>query len=235
MSDSEAVVCPLCGAAGATLRTRVSVVDLVQLYRSSLRVQIGSTFGPEADLRLLHCGCCGLEFFLPMRAGDRAFYEQLQRLDWYFSKHKQEFDFAVTFVRPGSHVLEIGCGDGHFADRLTGCVYTGLEYTEAAVIAARARGVNVLLEGFESYAVSHPEAADVVCAFQVLEHVPDPGVFVRSALACLRPGGLLIVSVPSADSFMGLGINNALNLPPIMSPGGPMEPSITSPSGSRWT
>jgi len=38
--------------------------------------------------------------------------------------------------------------------------------------------------------------ANVVTCEQVLEHVPDPAQAVRSMAAMLRPGGLLVVSVP---------------------------------------
>jgi SAM-dependent methyltransferase len=54
----------------------------------------------------------------------------------------------------------------------------------------------------------------VVCAFQVLEHVPDPRAFLASCVYCLKPGGRLILSVPAEDSFTGLVPNNCLNLPP---------------------
>src|SRR5262249_57546269 len=43
---------------------------------------------------------------------------------------------------------------------------------------------------------------DVVTAFQVLEHVPDPVAAARRMLDWLAPGGLLIVEVPNAG---GLG------------------------------
>ncbi len=51
-------------------------------------------------------------------------------------------------------------------------------------------------------------------SFQVLEHVRDPRDFLAACAACLRTGGLLIIGVPSDDSFPGISVNDIFNLPP---------------------
>jgi SAM-dependent methyltransferase len=53
-----------------------------------------------------------------------------------------------------------------------------------------------------------------VVTFQVMEHVPAVGQFIRECRRCLGPGGRLIVSVPAHDGFMGSELNNILDLPP---------------------
>jgi SAM-dependent methyltransferase len=48
--------------------------------------------------------------------------------------------------------------------------------------------------------VTLPEASvDVITAFHVLEHLPDPLAALRNMLRWLAPGGLAIVEVPNAD------------------------------------
>jgi SAM-dependent methyltransferase len=69
-------------------------------------------------------------------------------------------------------------------------------------------------ELLDVHAPGREEAYDVVCAFQTLEHVPDPSSFVRLCVQSLKKGGFLIYSVPSADSYVSMIPNAVPNLPP---------------------
>jgi hypothetical protein len=64
------------------------------------------------------------------------------------------------------------------------------------------------------YARDHADVYGAVTAFQVLEHVVDPVGFLQGMISCVRPGGLVIVSVPAEDGALGVCVNDALNLPP---------------------
>jgi SAM-dependent methyltransferase len=55
---------------------------------------------------------------------------------------------------------------------------------------------------------------DAVCAFQVLEHVVDPGTFIENCLRRLRKGGLLLISVPDSNGFLRHAKQDILNAPP---------------------
>lgn len=48
----------------------------------------------------------------------------------------------------------------------------------------------------------------------MLEHVANPASFLASSIKCLKPNGLLIISVPAADSFISKITNGLLNMPP---------------------
>jgi SAM-dependent methyltransferase len=100
-------------------------------------------------------------------------------------------------------LLDVGCGSGAALGvaRALGWTVAGIEVDGEAAAKAR-RFTDELHVGD---LLSAPFAAgrfDVVTAFHVLEHVPDPVRAVRRMLAWLAPGGLLIVEVPNAG---GLG------------------------------
>jgi SAM-dependent methyltransferase len=206
--------CPLCDAAAPSVSARVSTRDLERLYLRAYGVRIAPLTAAHAELRLMHCAACDLKFFDPAIAGDVAFYEALESFDWYYTKSKPEFDLAATYVAAGDRVLEVGCGAGHFGKRLDRSRYVGLELTALAAQAARSAGLDVRQQTIEAHGAGAAGAYDVVCFFQVLEHIPQPGAFLRHARRCLRAGGRLIVSVPASDGYIGRAPNNCLNLPP---------------------
>lgn len=205
--------CPHCHSSRKTTSRRLQTADLMKIY-GSLGIDVSTDLNGHTTLDLERCDDCDCLYFYPVLPGSPAFYEQLMRQTWYYPSEKSEFSFAARLVNPQDSVLEIGCGRGAFAEHIRDNDYTGLEYTDASVNAARERGLNVLRESIEDYVARTGRQHDVVCFFQVLEHVPDVKSFLEAAVACLKPGGLLIISVPSADSFLDCVVNNILNMPP---------------------
>ena len=105
--------------------------------------------------------------------------------------------------RSATDVLEIGCGQGAFAVRLARRYrYTGADLDEQAVEATRRRLAAAGLQGDvilgdPAELLAEPVTFDLVCAFEVLEHLEDDLGALRQWSARLRPGGMLLVSVPA--------------------------------------
>jgi SAM-dependent methyltransferase len=102
-------------------------------------------------------------------------------------------------------LLEIGAGLGSAGALIARKYeYTGLEPDrqsfETAVDRLASAGV-VLQQDADSFEPSQP--FDVVCAFEVLEHLPDDRAALRSWRRLVRPGGFLLVSVPAGRSRFG--------------------------------
>ncbi len=208
--------CPLCGSARAKDAAGVSYVSygvLRKIYRRKFRIEIQPS--ESTDLACVTCQSCGLIYFSPMVIGEPSLYEQLQRFPWYYMANKPEFQVARSFTKSGDTVLEIGCGAGSFAAHLQDSVnYRGLEFNDEAVRRATVKGLKVTNQSLLDYRENTKDQVDLVCAFQVLEHVADPHQFIFDMLEVLKPGGFMVISVPSEDSLMRYELNNVLNAPP---------------------
>lgn len=205
--------CPSCNSNNIKDIETISSIELINLYRKHININIANFINTK-ELNYCHCNNCDLFFFDPMFTGDKQFYETLQQFDWYYQKEKNEYHYAKNFIKNSDAILEIGSGAGFFSNFITTKKYVGLEFNNAAVKQASERGLSVYNQSIEDHAEKFANTYDVVCSFQVLEHVSDIYCFVASSLRCLKPGGLLILATPNHDSFIRYSYNGILNLPP---------------------
>ena len=100
----------------------------------------------------------------------------------------------------GAKLYDIGCGDGTFLESARQCGFAirGCEPEQfPRQQAAKRLGCSIDEEIFEAETSNQ---WDVVSAWQVIEHVPDPRGFVRAIKKGLKPGGVLAVSTVNIDS-----------------------------------
>ena len=100
-------------------------------------------------------------------------------------------------------LLDLGCGSGNklkIAIQL-GWDVTGLEIDPNAVRAAREQGLNVIEGGYRELA-QFSDCFDCVICSHVLEHVHQPLELLDLLARVLKPGGLLLISLPNAKSHV---------------------------------
>ena len=199
-----------------TLLEKLNVSSIINLYKKAFNVDVSYLFNNLIQIEYREHKQSGIKFFEPAISADSAFYEKMQKFDWYYQKSKSEYETASKYTK-NRKILEIGSGYAYFYDYSDADEYTGLEYNQLAVDTVSQRniaGLKLHKENIETHAKNHLDSYDTVCSFQVLEHVLDPISFIENSLTCCKRGGYLIFSVPAHDSFIRYSKNNILNMPP---------------------
>lgn len=143
------------------------------------------------------------------------------RLRDYMSSYDEHLLWNVLYPRhmpaPGAEVVEIGSAPGEHLAKLNerfGLVPYGIEYSASGVDVNRelfaARGLdprNVVSIDFfsEECLEGYRERFDVVVSRGFIEHFEDPAQIVDRHLELLKPGGLLVITIPNLR-----GVNYAL-------------------------
>lgn len=110
---------------------------------------------------------------------------------------------GINSVR-GLRVGELGYGNGAFAGwvRKAGGHWVGCEAIPELQQRAEDAGFDVIASQADFSSVYGPEKLDLIVAFDVIEHLELDVIrsFLIEAMTALRPGGLLLLRLPSGDS-----------------------------------
>jgi len=168
--------------------------------------------GPEKAWR---CTDCGMVFLFPGpgAATELQDYEHGFKMDWvhkgamFPEERPRLLDLLArlrTHVSTGD-LFDVGCGDGHFLS-LARDVFrvSGIEPShDLASWVTSSRGIPVA-QGYYTAESLPAKSQDAIVFIQVLEHIPEPIAALQTAREHLRPGGVLMIEVPSlhAPNFL---------------------------------
>ena len=119
---------------------------------------------------------------------------------WYQTLHGH----VLRLLQPTSlcSVLDVGCGTGMLARRLTDAGYavTGLDLSPEALRLAKTRGLETLVEGSVN-ALPFPENSfDAIVSLDAWYHqAVNDALAACEAARVVKPGGIVIVNLPAYD------------------------------------
>ena len=124
---------------------------------------------------------------------------------------------SIAFPRP---LLDVGCGDGHFASMLFDePVDAGIDLSPEAVAEAKARGIYRDVRVGSACDLPFPDASFAsVLSNCVIEHIPDVQATLREISRVLRPDGLFVFTVPNPNFnrfLLGTRVFRRVGLPSV--------------------
>jgi len=137
---------------------------------------------------------------------DEAVYREMYEIEdrfWWFAAKRGVLLHLIRRFHPeaGSRrlsVCDIGCGCGALLAALSRCHDAiGIDASPTALAFCRKRKLNVAQGELPARVLLAPRSVDIVVLSDVLEHVDEDRASVVAAAGLLRPGGLLICTVPA--------------------------------------
>ncbi len=120
--------------------------------------------------------------------------------------HMDRYEFAAQYIRPG-RLLDIACGTGYgtrlLVDRSQADVTAvGVDMVEEVISYAGKRygTERVHYTVADANRFTDPDGFDTIVSLETIEHLPEPEEFVARLVCLLRPGGILVGSVPTTPS-----------------------------------
>lgn len=210
------VLSPLTARSSVEKINSFETIKLIEEWKRSFAIDISRELEGIEKIGLYRCKETGLRFFVPATAmGSEHLYAQLQKFDWFYMPWKWEHGVLFSRLTGEERVLEVGCATGSFIEKLCaeGVDAEGIEFNPSAVAKAQEKNLPVSSQDLSTLLLSNPGSFEVVCSFQVLEHVSDPATFISECIALLKPKGKLVICVPNNESFLRYQYN-LLDMPP---------------------
>jgi SAM-dependent methyltransferase len=207
-TSTTTVACPVCGTVITDPpRRRFTAAQAAAHFcprsrdagrHDRLQRTVQRLWGGDEGLVFL-CPTCSFGFAWPHVGGDEEYYGILHEQAGY-PAHRWEYDWTVAHVLSrfpgGGTILDIGAGSGVFLRGL------GPDWRALATEGSPATREILTRAGIGCFTdltaalATHRGSCSVVTMFQVLEHIAGFRDVLAACHDLLRPGGMVVVSVP---------------------------------------
>jgi SAM-dependent methyltransferase len=181
-------------------------IDLVEQHRkyapndSGLQHKLTVAAQRSAVGYVMHsCESCGLEWATPMSAPGEDWYSLAYQHMNLYPDTRWEFEYVLAACPPDAVVFDIGCGGGAFLRRCTaaGIHAEGADFSQASIDACVREGLHARRLDLSMHIERNERTANVVTAFQTIEHLSKPRTLFELASTVSRRNAMLWVGVPS--------------------------------------
>jgi len=171
----------------------------------------GAASGIRGAQRLLKCLECGMIYESPRYPAEIIIKGYMASEE---SGHDSQYRMRVlSFYKalkknkrflplPGSTVLDIGTAGGAFLDAAKefGFDAYGMEPSRDLVERGKARGLKIEQGTIENHSFA-AHSFDMVCLWDVIEHLPDPKSALIEIRKLLKPNGVLLINFPDIGTW----------------------------------
>jgi 2-polyprenyl-3-methyl-5-hydroxy-6-metoxy-1,4-benzoquinol methylase len=194
--------CPLCDSKATQYgKSRFHNVDTVAGVDSSTYI--------DKSYTLYKCNSCNLVYKLPLptknslrllygKSGKEEFCGVAfqERLDRRFD----EIETIALSLSKGKNVLDIGCGNGAMLGSWDDCWNKfGVEYSLPSSRSAVNQGVKIIGRTVSDISTKYKSYFDVVTLIDVVEHIPNPKIFLEDLFAITKIQGIIIILTGITD------------------------------------
>lgn len=169
----------------------------------------------EVDQALVHCDGCGVLALHPQPSDEQLAAAYSSE---YYGSSPRKFTapiaaviglfqggrarFAAKQLAPGARILDVGCGNGGFLVQMQrrGFAVEGTEWTADAAARVPHDSTFPIHVGDLIDLDLRPASFDAITLWHVFEHVRRPRETLAKIRTLLRPGGVLLMSMPNAES-----------------------------------
>jgi len=128
-------------------------------------------------------------------------YNGIQEMAAY-GLHSDVFKLLTPYLRKDMHILDFGCGQGAFAQRLidAGIKVDGCDIDTNQIKARVNRKISLDLNK-KDLKESIAGKYDLIIAMEIIEHLENPWKYLADCMELLKDDGIIVLSTPNISSF----------------------------------
>ncbi len=132
--------------------------------------------------------------------GERIIPTERGEVSYVFSRHKFAYEYARQYAQT-KRVLDVGCGTGYGCKILSDVAQSvvGIDYNEEAIAFCQAHfsTFNITFTQIDAADLPFRKEFDLAVSFQVIEHMPNLHLFLKSLTGAVRTGGTILLTTPN--------------------------------------